>query len=308
MQRCGLFARRRLAADAYGIFCGDAMAERFFHAALLGAVAVSAVPATAIAQSVAYTSAPVVIYAGPGDDYPTVAEVPAGVTVTVVGCVDGYTWCDVAAPDLRGWADGGSLAFPYQGSSVPVLTYGTVIGVPIVTFAIGNYWGSYYRNRSWYRDEPHWAHHPPPTYGAPPPQDGRPPRGELPPSRGAGPGHIQGRPPQAAREPHPQPGAVPMQGSPPQQAGGAPMRGGPPPQAGAAPMQGSPPPQAGDAPMHVVPPPQPGGMPTHGSPPPQAAAVPMHVEPPPQAGGALPQRQGPPPQHGGPPHGGESVH
>ncbi|WP_244818262.1 SH3 domain-containing protein [Caballeronia sp. Lep1P3] len=265
------------------------MAERFFHAAVLGAIAVWVVPATALAQSVAYTSAPLVVYAGPGDDYPTVAQLPAGVTVTVMGCVDGYTWCDVAASDLRGWAYGGSLAYAYQGSSVPVLTYGTVIGVPIVTFAIGNYWGSYYRNRSWYRDEPRWAQHPPPPRGAPPPEGGRPPRGEIPPSRGAGPAPMQGRPPQERGEPHPHPGAVPIYGGPPPQAGGAPMHAGPSPQPGAVPMHGGPPPQAGGAPMQGRPPPQ-------------------REEPPPQRGGALPQRQGPPPQHGGPPHGGESEH
>jgi hypothetical protein len=60
------------------------MVARYFRAALFGAAALSAAPATAFAQSVAYTNAPVVVYAGPGDDYPTVAELPAGVTVTVM--------------------------------------------------------------------------------------------------------------------------------------------------------------------------------------------------------------------------------
>jgi uncharacterized protein YraI len=207
-------------------------------------------PAIAFAQSQAYTNAPVVIYAGPGDDYPVVAQLPAGVSVSVMGCVAGYTWCDIAVPEVRGWAYGGSLAYPYQGNNVPVMNYGTVIGVPILTFSIGNYWGSYYRNRPWYGEEPRWAQHPPPPpHGPPPPPSPRP---------GGPEGFVPGQPPHGP-PPGPRPGGPEgfAPGQPPQQ------HGGPPPQPGVArPPQGAPPP------VHGLRPQPPGGPPAHGGPPP----------------------------------------
>ncbi|MFM0388816.1 SH3 domain-containing protein [Paraburkholderia dipogonis] len=88
------------------------------------------------------------IYAGPAPDYAMAAEVPEGVPLTVMGCVEGYSWCDVAAPDLRGWVYGGSLSYPYRGANVPVMTYGVQIGLPVVVFSVDSYWGHHYRGRS----------------------------------------------------------------------------------------------------------------------------------------------------------------
>ena len=102
-------------------------------------------------------------------------QLPGGVPVTVMGCISNYQWCDVAAPNLRGWVYAARLSYPYQGSNVPVMSYGTVIGLPIVTFSIGTYWGNYYRGRPWYGQQSRWAHHPPPP--PPRPGAGRPPGG-----------------------------------------------------------------------------------------------------------------------------------
>lgn len=82
-------------------------------------------PAVAFAQSQAYTSSTVNVRAGPASDYPVVTQLPGGVPVTVMGCVSNYQWCDVAAPNLRGWVYAGRLSYPYQGSNVPVMSYGT---------------------------------------------------------------------------------------------------------------------------------------------------------------------------------------
>lgn len=145
------------------------MRKRALCAALAGAAMLSMLSGPASAQSQAYTSTPVNLYAGPAQDYPLVAQLPAGYPVTVYGCVSGYSWCDVATPQARGWVYAGSLSYPYQGSNVPLMTYGTAIGLPIVTFSLGAYWGSYYRGRPWYGDQGRWAHHPPPPYRPPPP-------------------------------------------------------------------------------------------------------------------------------------------
>lgn len=214
------------------------MRKQLVGALLAGLAAGLAVAPPALAQSQAFTSTTVNLYAGPAGDYPVVAQVPGGVSIAVMGCVAGYSWCDVSLPGVRGWVYGGYLTYPYQGAPVPLLTYGAAIGLPIVTFSIGAYWGSYYRDRPWYGNESHWMRHPPPRPG-PPPHAGRPPQrppehGGRPP--GAGPGHGGSRPPNAGPGGRP-PGAQPGHGGdrPPGHEGGRPpgqAGGGRPPGAG----------------------------------------------------------------------------
>lgn len=181
------------------------MRRQYVHYLYAGLTSLLIVPAAAIAQTQAFTNSPVNLRAGPAPDYPVVSQLPGGAPVTVMGCVAGYSWCDVALPNLRGWVYAGRLSYPYQGNNVPVLSYGTAIGLPIVSFSIGAYWGNYYRGRPWYRDQARWAHRPPPRPGyggpgrppAPPPGNvGRPPGGR-PPGNGGGrpPGNAGGRPP-----------------------------------------------------------------------------------------------------------------
>jgi uncharacterized protein YraI len=228
------------------------MQKHFVIRAIAGGVCLMALSGAASAQVQAYTNAPVDVYAGPAPDYPVIAEVPGGVPLTVMGCVEGYSWCDVAAPDLRGWVYGGSLSYPYQGADVPVMTYGVQIGLPIVVFSVDSYWGHHYRDRPWYHDAARWANHPPPARGSPPPvrgDVGRPPppgrepaygrAPETPPERGGAPqpgfAHPTGQPtprggppqqvqPQARpqRQPGPQPGPGHAIDSP-QMHGGSPL-------------------------------------------------------------------------------------
>ncbi len=144
------------------------------------AIALCALPVVASAQQ-AFTSKSVNLRAGPGRDYPLVAGVGPGTPVTVMGCVSGYSWCDVVVPgNNRGWIYANNLNYPYQGNNVPIVNYGMAIGLPIVAFSIGSYWGSYYRNRPWYGNQSRWAHRPihrprPPVNRPRPPQI-QPPR------------------------------------------------------------------------------------------------------------------------------------
>ncbi|NIF87651.1 SH3 domain-containing protein, partial [Burkholderia sp. Cy-637] len=137
------------------------MRKQFIGAVLAGMIAVFAAPS--LAQTPAVTSMTVNLYAGPAGDYPVVAQLPAGASVTVMGCVSGYSWCDVSLPGLRGWAYGRYLSYPYQGASVPLSNYGATIGLPVVTFALGAYWGSYYRDRPWFGNQSRWNRHPGPA-------------------------------------------------------------------------------------------------------------------------------------------------
>jgi len=165
----------------------------WFRGAALSAAL--AVPLAAAAQQ-AFTTELLNLRAGPGIEYPVVAVLSQGQSLDVMGCQNGYDWCDVVLPDgERGWVAASFLQFPYQGAPVPLTSYAPAIGVPIITFGLGAYWGSYYRDRPWY-NEPRWWHGRPP----PPPMPGwRPP----PPPR---PGWQPHPPPHDWRPPPPRPG------------------------------------------------------------------------------------------------------
>jgi uncharacterized protein YraI len=189
------------------------MRKKLITRATATAVCLMALSGAAFAQSAAYTSQPVDVYAGPASDYPVVAEVPPGVELAVNGCVSDYSWCDVSTSEFRGWVYGGYLSYPYEGSEVPIMTYGVQIGLPVVTFSIGAYWDRYYHDRPWYHDRDRWANHPPP-HGGPPPQAMNPrPVIHGGPQPQPQPGYAHGPAPQ----PQPQYGHGPVQQ--PQQSG-----------------------------------------------------------------------------------------
>jgi uncharacterized protein YraI len=133
------------------------------RSSLLLAAFLCAIPTAALAQE-AYTNRTANVRAGPDQTYPVVAQLPPGVGMQVMGCIDGYRWCDVVFGDNRGWVYAGSLSYPYQNGRVPILGYGPTIGIPIITFSIGNYWDSYYRGRPWYRNRGYWVDRSPPRF------------------------------------------------------------------------------------------------------------------------------------------------
>jgi uncharacterized protein YraI len=245
-------------------------------------------PGVANAQSQAYTNSGTNVRAGPASDYPIVTQLPAGVPVSVMGCLSNYQWCDVAAPNLRGWVYASRLSSPYQGGYMP-LNYGATLGLPILAFSIADYWGNYYRGRPWYGQQSRWARHAPPP--PPRPGAGRPPPNYRPPQ-----GHPGGRPPGHA-------GGRPSGGPPPGNTGGRPSGGPPPGHAG-----GRPPGDAGGRPQGGPPPGNAGGRP-QGGPPPGHQGGPQGGEGRPpgggqQGGGNRPQGGGPPGGHQGGPQGG----
>lgn len=105
-----------------------------------------------------YVTGDVNLRAGPDTSYPSVAMLPAGVEVAIEGCIDGWSWCDVAVGNNRGWVAGNFLQEEYRGQRVLVPEYGVQIGIPLVSFVFGTYWDENYRNRSWYGNREHWSH------------------------------------------------------------------------------------------------------------------------------------------------------
>ena len=125
-----------------------------------------AVPLGAAAQS-AYTTTAVNMRAGPDPTYPLVTRLAPGTPLTVGGCLQSYTWCDVYTGNVRGWVYASYLTYPYQSGAVPIYSYGPALGLPIITFSIGSYWDNYYRGRPFYGNRNYWYNHP---YHAPGPR------------------------------------------------------------------------------------------------------------------------------------------
>lgn len=98
--------------------------------------------------------------AGPGVDYPWIASLPPGTQTEIFGCLDGFTWCDVAAVGARGWVAGVGLNVLYGQQPEPLLAYGPQV-IPFIGFDFNNYWGTYYRGRPWFSGVDRWHGGPP---------------------------------------------------------------------------------------------------------------------------------------------------
>ena len=154
-----------------------------------------------------FVTANVNLRAGPDVDYPWVATIPAGSRVSIQGCTEGWGWCDVIAFGHRGWMVGDYLRHDYDNRRVLVPEYGARIGIPIVTFVIGNYWGSYYRERPFYRHRGYWyqrpiRHRPPPRRIYHPPARPRPPHYNRPRHWQSPPPVLRPSPPRRSGPPH----------------------------------------------------------------------------------------------------------
>lgn len=134
-------------------------------------------PLSALASD-GYVNGYVNLRAGPGTRYPRLMTLRPGTAVAVHGCINGWSWCDVGTQGERGWVDGSYLQYPYRNRRVVLSSYGSQIGIPIVSFILGTYWGDHYSNRSWYGERQRWAD-PRYRYGQRG-QDYRPQRGHYP--------------------------------------------------------------------------------------------------------------------------------
>lgn len=73
----------------------------------------------------------------------------------------------------RGWVAGNYIQYDYNDQPVLLSGYGAAIGIPIVGFVIGDYWGRYYHNRPFYAQRetwysrPYFHHEAPRPFGGP---------------------------------------------------------------------------------------------------------------------------------------------
>lgn len=193
-------------------------------ATAMAALAAATTPASA-ADGFALSSG--LVRAGPATDYPVVGRIGAGEPLVVYGCTARYGWCDVSAADDRGWFPGRRIALERDGRRVALPTVAGLLGLSIVGFSLGDYWGTHYRHRPWYEDR-RWRHgprEPRPHRFDPRPHDGmhrppidRPPRGDTRPP-GDRPPRGDVRPPREPR-PFPPPGGGARSPSEPGRDGG----------------------------------------------------------------------------------------
>lgn len=126
--------------------------------ALLGlAGATAGLIPVAVQAADGFATANVNMRSGPSTRYPAVTVIPVGTPVEIHGCLADLPWCDVSFYRGRGWVAGRYVQAEYRNDRVYVEPryYGN-LGIPTVTFELGNYWDRNYRNRDFYRDRDYW--------------------------------------------------------------------------------------------------------------------------------------------------------
>lgn len=184
-------------------------------ATLFAALCLALLPFVACATE-AFAAKDVHLRAGPARDYPVVAILPRGTLLDVQGCLPDYSWCDVIVGDERGWIYAANIDYAYEGTPVPLIDYGPVIGITVFGFVLGDYWDHHYRGRPWFRDRDDWMRRPRPVQPSLPPRPRPRPPGAVPPSRSvhppmivpptrSEPAPVHREPPPVHREPSPPP-------------------------------------------------------------------------------------------------------
>lgn len=121
------------------------------------ALGMLAMPAIASATATAHTNFTVSLRTGPDAGYPRVAALRAGTPLQVHGCINDWSWCDVAIGYDCGWVSAGYLDYVDRGRRIAVNRYGASIGLSILHFVFNAYWDNHYRNRAWYAQRRQWA-------------------------------------------------------------------------------------------------------------------------------------------------------
>jgi len=133
-----------------------AVAAAFAVATGLGAMHSTPVEAQP-ARPNGYPVTNVNLRAGPGTYYPALLVVPARAPISILGCLGDYTWCDVIFQGNRGWMRSIYLQGWYRGYYYSLRDYAPRLGYRVVSFDIGPYWDSYYRDRPFYGERGKWG-------------------------------------------------------------------------------------------------------------------------------------------------------
>jgi uncharacterized protein YraI len=127
------------------------MRLKAFVAGVIGFIFFSWITLPASAAE-AYTTSTSWLRTGPDSNFPFIERVPRDSLVDVIGCTDGYDWCDIDYDGERGWFSGRRLQFVYQGQRGSLRELAPLLGLMILQFRFGDYWNDHYRERPWYND------------------------------------------------------------------------------------------------------------------------------------------------------------
>src|SRR5680860_1686681 len=94
----------------------------------------AATPAMAQEEPNGYPISDVNLRAGPGTEYPVLVTVPTDAPITILGCLEDYTWCDTIFEENRGWMSSIYLAGFYDGEYYLLSDYAPDLGYQAVTF------------------------------------------------------------------------------------------------------------------------------------------------------------------------------
>lgn len=132
------------------------VARMYVVGAILGVLGSTTLISTVFAADTldGATAAPGTMYAGPGDSYPQVMRLAAGLHVALHGCQGAADtmWCDVSWRGKRGWVQANGLEVFENGARMPV----PAAAVPAATFEFASYWEANYKTRLWYGDRSKW--------------------------------------------------------------------------------------------------------------------------------------------------------
>ena len=113
-------------------------------------MAVAALPAPALAATLASAMTPLNIRSGPGPQYSVIGAIPTRGEATILGCIQGSLWCQVSYNGRQGWAYSQYLTAQLSGRSLivaehlndvapavtyraPVETTGSAVAAPTIT-------------------------------------------------------------------------------------------------------------------------------------------------------------------------------
>ncbi len=115
---------------------------RYLNFAGCGAVSGDPQPPPVIGQVQARTTATLNMRSGPSTAYPTIRAIPAGATVVVNRCTEGYSWCEVTYAGATGWSAARYLTStsPQYGQQ-PITNVGALLGLRLFEFILGQIGG-----------------------------------------------------------------------------------------------------------------------------------------------------------------------
>ena len=99
---------------------------------LASAAVLAAAPA--LAQQMGSVTTDLNLRAGPGPNYEIRGVIPAEASVEVIGCIEGYNWCEVSYDGQTGFAYGEYLTVMAADAAVAVPEAATQVEINTVTF------------------------------------------------------------------------------------------------------------------------------------------------------------------------------